>query len=282
VKKAVSTLLGGSPSLSLLTSPPFSATQYAVSPIASCAPPAVYAPGTTRFRMFATSSADSSHVYVSICDAGAIADVTTVTNTVTQGGNSPDTLVTDIVAPFGACTGSGCSSVAPITSFSITSNVVTIQALNNYVPGEQVQISGLTTGTYLNGQTLTVLNAGLSSAQFEANFTHPDVPLTADSGTTLGLQVATITSLSINSNVVTFQGINTFSPGTRVSISGLSSAAGFPLDGQTLTVIATGLSSKQFECVLTTSQPNVGTTADSGNAVPQVPPQTPIFLLAGQ
>jgi len=96
------------------------------------------------------------------------------------------------------------------------------------------------------------------------------------------LQVATITSLSINSNVVTFQGINTFSPGTRVSISGLSSAAGFPLDGQTLTVIATGLSSKQFECVLTTSQPNVGTTADSGNAVPQVPPQTPIFLLAGQ
>jgi DNA-binding beta-propeller fold protein YncE len=282
VKKAVSTLLGGSPSLSLLTSPPFSATQYAVSPIASCAPPAVYAPGTTRFRMFATSSADSSHVYVSICDAGAIADVTTVTNTVTQGGNSPDTLVTDIVAPFGACTGSGCSSVAPITSFSITSNVVTIQALNNYVPGEQVQISGLTTGTYLNGQTLTVLNAGLSSAQFEANFTHPDVPLTADSGTALGLQVATITSLSINSNVVTFQGINTFSPGTRVSISGLSSAAGFPLDGQTLTVIATGLSSKQFECVLTTSQPNVGTTADSGNAVPQVPPQTPIFLLAGQ
>ncbi len=279
-KTPVSTLLKGSSSLSLLASPPFSPSQYAVPPISSCAPPATYAPGTTRFRMFTTASADSSHVYVGICDAGAIADVTTVTNTVTQGGNSPDTLVTDVVAPFGACAGANCNSVAPITSFSITSNLVTFQATNNFVPGEQVEISGLTTGTYLNIQTLTVVSA--TAGQFSAKFTHADVGTTVDSGTALGIQVATITSLSITNNVVTFQGVNTFAPGTKVAISGLASSAGANLNGQTLTVIATGLSAKQFECVLTTAEANVKSTTDTGTAVPQVPPQNPIFLLTGQ
>jgi hypothetical protein len=230
--------------------------------------------------MFTTASADSSHVYVGICDAGAIADVTTVTNTVTQGGNSPDTLVTDVVAPFGACAGANCNSVAPITSFSITSNLVTFQATNNFVPGEQVEISGLTTGTYLNIQTLTVVSA--TAGQFSAKFTHADVGTTVDSGTALGIQVATITSLSITNNVVTFQGVNTFAPGTKVAISGLASSAGANLNGQTLTVIATGLSAKQFECVLTTAEANVKSTTDTGTAVPQVPPQNPIFLLTGQ
>jgi hypothetical protein len=52
--------------------------------------------------MFATASADSSHVYVSICDAGAIADVSTTTNTVNQGTNADDRLVIDLLAPFSA------------------------------------------------------------------------------------------------------------------------------------------------------------------------------------
>lgn len=284
VKSVPSTLLTSSPSLSLLTAPPFAPTQYALPPVASCVTPATYSPGTTRFRMFTTAAADSSHVYVSICDAGAIAVVRTNTNTITQGTNSADTLVTDVTSPFGACSSSSCSSAAPITSFSITSNTVAFQAVNNFVAGQQVQISGLTTGTYLNGQMLTVLPTGLSGTQFQASFTHGDVTSTADSGTALGVQVATITSFSIASNVVTFHAVNTFAPGTRVSITGLSSSAATTagLNGQTLTVIATGLSGTQFECVLTTNAGNVTSTADSGAAVPQVPPQTPIFLLAGQ
>jgi hypothetical protein len=52
--------------------------------------------------MFATASADSSHVYVSICDAGAIADISTTTNTVNQGTNADDRLVIDLLAPFSA------------------------------------------------------------------------------------------------------------------------------------------------------------------------------------
>jgi hypothetical protein len=47
-------------------------------------------------------------------------------------------------------------------------------------------------------------------------------------------------------------------------------------------VIATGLSNKQFECVLSAPEGNATSTPDSGVAVPQVPPQTPIFLVTGQ
>jgi len=94
--------------LTLLSSPPFASNpsthqfQYAVPPVASCAPAALYAPGTTRFRVFTTASVDSSRVYVSMCDAGAIAIVTTTTSSISPGGNTPDTLVTDLAAPFSA------------------------------------------------------------------------------------------------------------------------------------------------------------------------------------
>jgi hypothetical protein len=94
--------------LSLFTSPPFGATtqpatpQYAVPEVSSCIPATVYSPSTTRFRLFATSAADSSHVYVSICDAGAIADISTTTNTVSQGTNANDRLVIDLLAPVSA------------------------------------------------------------------------------------------------------------------------------------------------------------------------------------
>ena len=98
--------------LSLLSGPPFGPAdlttspptppQYAIPVAPSCAPAAIYSPSTPRFRIFATASADSSHVYVSICDAGAIADISTTTNTVNQGTNADDRLVIDLLAPFSA------------------------------------------------------------------------------------------------------------------------------------------------------------------------------------
>jgi len=252
--------------------------------VTSCVTPPRYSPGTTRFRMFATASADSSHVYVSICDAGSIADISTKTNTISTGTNTPDILVTDITAPFGACTPGTCGTVASITSLSITSNVVTFTANNNFIAGEQVQISGLSSqpGTQLNGQTLTVLQTGLSASQFECNFTHGDVGPTNDSGAAVGIPSATITSFSIANNVATFQAVNLFTPGTKVAISGLTSGAGIQLNGLTMTVIATGLSSSQFEAVGTTTLTNASSTTDTGTAVPIVQPQSPIFLLTGQ
>jgi len=108
VRTASSSYFGAE--LSLLSAPPFGAVdvqnqlapQYAVPELLACAPVKKYSPGATRFRMFATASADSSHVLVSICDAGAIADISTTTNTVSQGTNADDRLVIDLLAPFSA------------------------------------------------------------------------------------------------------------------------------------------------------------------------------------
>jgi hypothetical protein len=71
---------------------------------------------------------------------------------------------------------------APITSFAIASNVVTIQAANGFVAGTTVGIDGMGVATYLNGNTYTVLSAGLTTTQFAFSFTHADVVSTGDVG----------------------------------------------------------------------------------------------------
>jgi DNA-binding beta-propeller fold protein YncE len=192
-KLPTATLLPSSSSLSLLGPPQFAATQYAVPPVASCAPAPTYAPGTTRFRMFATAASDSSHVYVSICDAGTIADIKATTSTISSGGNNtPDILITDITAPSGSCTGTGCSSPAVITSFSVASGLAVFQASNNFTPGVRVAITGLTSsaGTQFNGLTLTVVATGLSPTQFEAVVSAADTGSTADAGNAVPLSPA--------------------------------------------------------------------------------------------
>jgi DNA-binding beta-propeller fold protein YncE len=158
------------PSISLLSTPNFAASQYAVTPVGGCAPAPTYSPGTMRFRMHTTAASDSSHVYVSVCDAGIIADVVTGTNTISTGSNSPDTLVTDIPAPFGACS-AACSSTALIHSLSTSGKLVTFVATNNFTAGMRVAISR--TGTTLDGQTFTVVAAGLSPNSFSCNLNSP-------------------------------------------------------------------------------------------------------------
>jgi len=160
-----------------LLSPVAGVQSFAVAPVGFCAPAVPYTPSKARFRMSVAGAADSSHAYVSMCDARSIADINATTSTIASGGtNTPDVLVTDLNPPFAFGAGS------TITSFSITSNVVTFQAANTFSVGESVTISGLTNGSYLNGQTLTVLATGLSGAQFECSFTHADVPPTSDAG----------------------------------------------------------------------------------------------------
>lgn len=98
--------------MTLLTDPPFSISgsgqyQYAVPAVAACVPAALYTPGSTRFRVFTTSSADSTRVYVSMCDAGAIAVINTSDSNSSNpagSGNPADTLVTDLPAAFSAGT----------------------------------------------------------------------------------------------------------------------------------------------------------------------------------
>lgn len=90
---------------------PFLTGQTAVPQVASCNTP----PGTTytptptqtRFRVFTTAAADGSHVYVSMCDAGAVADIITNGNNANDSGPGipPDTLITDLLTAPAASSG---------------------------------------------------------------------------------------------------------------------------------------------------------------------------------
>jgi hypothetical protein len=70
------------------------------------------------------------------------------------------------------------TDIAPITSFSITSDVITVTAINDFVPGQQIAIYGLSfpADDFLNGNTLSVSTA--SPTQFTATFVHPDFTFT--------------------------------------------------------------------------------------------------------
>jgi hypothetical protein len=69
-------------------------------------------------------------------------------------------------------------SVAEITAWSIASNVVTFTAINSFTAGEIVTVSGLTAGSFMNGNTFTVSGVGLSGTQFEVAFINPDTSAT--------------------------------------------------------------------------------------------------------
>lgn len=71
------------------------------------------------------------------------------------------------------------ATAAQVTSWDIGTagaNKLTITALAGSVltfhAGDTVLLTGFTTSTFLNNQPVTVLSAGLSTTQFEANFTH--------------------------------------------------------------------------------------------------------------
>ncbi len=88
--------------------PPGATTQpFALAPAAFCAPVFPYTPASSRFRMSAAASTDSSRVYASMCDGGTVAVVATVPNTIATGVNTPDTLVTALPAPFSAAAAPG-------------------------------------------------------------------------------------------------------------------------------------------------------------------------------
>ncbi len=76
---------------------------FAFAPATYCEPVTSYTPASARFRMSTVAAADSSRVYASVCDGGTVAIVNTTTSTLAIGGtNTPDTLVTDLLAPFSA------------------------------------------------------------------------------------------------------------------------------------------------------------------------------------
>jgi DNA-binding beta-propeller fold protein YncE len=102
------------PLLPPVTAPVGGVQPFALAPVAFCAPVIPYTPASARFRMSAAAAVDSSRVYASMCDGGSVAIITATTSTISVGGtNTPDTLVTDLPAPFGAGAAQGNGQPLP-------------------------------------------------------------------------------------------------------------------------------------------------------------------------
>lgn len=97
-----------------------------------------------------------------------------------------------------------------ITNVALTTNVVTITVKNNLAAGDIVKVSGVTTATFLNGQTLTVLAGSLSATQFTANFTHGNYGSAGDTGYVLPSVYAS--GLPFQGNMQIFESAGTVTP----------------------------------------------------------------------
>lgn len=80
-----------------------------------------------------------------------------------------------------------CNSVANITAVSVSANIVTVTASNNFQPGLWVTFSGLTSAAFLNAEQLQVISVdqpvGTQNTQFQVEFITPNYTKTPDSGT---------------------------------------------------------------------------------------------------
>jgi len=160
----------------------------------------------------------------------------------------------ELSKPLGLPLGAATFSTTTITGLSIASNVVTFTTpTNSLVAGQNVVISGLAVDQYLNGQLLTVLGTGLSSAQFEANFTHANATQPVASGIATGtlytrrFEHANV-SIDIASPVVTLSdttgagaiAIPTVVGGAVTGITLLSGGSGYTSPTVTITGGGTG------------------------------------------
>jgi hypothetical protein len=92
-----------------------------------------------------------------------------------------------------------------VTGYSITGNVITVfvDTPNPFLAGQSVSLSGFLTSTFLNGQTLTVQAAGLTTTQFQASFTHANAAASEiATATYLGPQPGLITIVDFSGDTI--------------------------------------------------------------------------------
>jgi uncharacterized phage protein gp47/JayE len=126
-------------------------------------------------------------------------DVTVNANGVPQNISSVRNLTQDIVyaygidytiVPMGNYRTYGLKTMAtsvPISTVSITNNVLTVKAVNTFSAGAPITLSGLTTATFLNAQTVTLASA--TPSQFTAVFNHANYAEAIDSGNASGSSI---------------------------------------------------------------------------------------------
>jgi hypothetical protein len=79
-----------------------------------------------------------------------------------------------------------CNSIANITAYSITADIITVYASNNFQPGLFITFSGMTAATFLEGQQLQVISVdqpvGTQNNSFQVYFITPDTVQTVETG----------------------------------------------------------------------------------------------------
>lgn len=136
--------------------------------------------------------------------------------------NDPASIVTE-TAPYTAgqtdgtilCNGNVASTITNVVETS--GSVVTLTAANTLVASQTVQLSGLTTATWLNGLVVTVSATGLSTSQFEFTdpTTHGAQTTHSETGTATLLVIVTLPSNLITGTTLRIKNIGT----TLVTIS---------------------------------------------------------------
>src|SRR5271157_1072910 len=169
------------------------------------------------------------------------------------GINPPFTQYGDLVAGITSSTptviaSSSSTSVdvptAIVTNVVLANNLLTVIASNTFVRGTVAEIADLANATFLNGESVTVLDA--ASTGFTATFT------AADYGNT-------ITATSVFNNVLTAQTANSYVVGQTVVLSGTAEAF---LNGASLAV----LTATPFQFTAAFTHSNYTNPADSGVA----------------
>jgi hypothetical protein len=90
------------------------------------------------------------------------------------------------------------STSTPITSVSITTNVLTVVTNHNFSPGAPITLTNMGVATFLNGQVVTIATA--TPTQFTAVYTHANLATTAETGTATGSAIQNNQSLIVGYN----------------------------------------------------------------------------------
>jgi hypothetical protein len=88
--------------------------------------------------------------------------------------------VIPLIVPGNAPIVTGLS--ASVTNSVLTSNVVSLSAVQDFPVSTLVMVQGLTNGAALNGYVGTIIATGLTNALFEYNFNHANISTGADAG----------------------------------------------------------------------------------------------------
>lgn len=159
-----------------------------------------FTPGQFVIIQGLTNGATANGVIVQILTASATQFTATWTGTsftTAADVGTASLLVTAGGAPVTTNTAAAISNSLATASSAGTAGLITLTALQAFVPGNIVVIHGLTNGAAINGDVLTVLNsASLTGKIFTANGQTAAFSTGADSGTAALLMTGTPTSLA--------------------------------------------------------------------------------------